>query len=62
MHALTQSTVHTLALECLFVNASKIDILKTHVCEMGIDLIGVAETFLNDDVMQTEMRIEGYTM
>ena len=29
---------------------------------MGIDIIGVAETFLNDDVMQAEVSIEGYTI
>jgi endonuclease/exonuclease/phosphatase family metal-dependent hydrolase len=50
----------------LFVNArgliSKIDILKAYVKEMGLDIIGVAETFLSDDVMQAEISIEGYTM
>ena len=66
---LTQSTVHACnALECWFVNArgliGKIAILKTHVYEMRIDIMGVAETFLNDDdsVMQAEISIEGYTM
>jgi len=64
VHALTQSTAH--ALKCLFVNArgliSKIDILRTYVKEMGLDIIGVAETFLSDDVMQAEISIEGYTI
>jgi len=27
-----------------------------------IDISGVAETFLNDDVMQDEINIEGYTI
>jgi hypothetical protein len=48
----------------LFVNArgfiSKIDILKTYIYEMELDIIGVAETFLNDDVVQAEINIEGY--
>ena len=64
MHALTQSTAHAHALKCLFVNTtliSKFDILKTHVFEMGVDIIGVAETFLCDDVIQAEISIEGYT-
>ena len=59
VHALTQSTAH--ALKCLFVNArgliSKIYILKTHIYEMGLDITGIAETFLCDDVMQAEISI-----
>ena len=40
VHALFQSTAH--ALKYLL---NKVDILKTHVYEMGVDIIGVAETF-----------------
>ena len=50
----------------MFVNARglirKIDILKTYVYEMGLDIIGVAETFLCDDLMRAEISIEGYTV
>jgi hypothetical protein len=34
----------------------------TFIREVGIVKIGVAETFLNDDVMQAEISIEGYTI
>jgi len=41
---------------------SKIDILKMQIYEMEIDIIGVTETFLNNDVTPAEINIEGYTM
>jgi len=60
-----QYSAHTHALKCLFVNArglvSKIDVLKQYVSEMKIDIIGIAETFLNGDVMLAEISIEGFT-
>ena len=41
---------------------SKIDVLKQYVSEMKIDIIGIASTFLNKDVMLAEICIEGYTI
>jgi len=40
---------------------NKFDALKQYVSEMKIDLIGIAKTFLNGDVMLAEISIEGYT-
>jgi hypothetical protein len=55
-----------LALKCFFVNArgliSKIDVLKNYVAELKLDVIGIAETFLNDEVMLSEISIEGFTI
>ena len=66
MQAHSESTAHAHTLKCLFVNArgliSKIDILKTHIYEMGVGIVGVAETFLNNDVLPAEISIEGYSM
>jgi endonuclease/exonuclease/phosphatase family metal-dependent hydrolase len=54
------------ALKCFFVNArgliSKIEILKNYVDKLKLDIIGIAETFLNDEVMQAEISIDGYCM
>jgi predicted nucleic-acid-binding protein len=54
------------ALRCLFVNTqgliSKIYVLKNHVDEIKLDVIGIAETFLNDEVMLSEISIEGFTI
>jgi hypothetical protein len=41
---------------------SKIDVLKQYVSEMNMDIIGIAETFLKEDVMLAEISIEGYTI
>jgi hypothetical protein len=53
-------------LKCLFVHArgltSKIDILKNYVDKLKLDIIGIAETFLNDEVMPSEISIDGYSM
>jgi len=54
------------ALKCFFVNArgliGKIDILKNYVDRLKLDIIGVAETFLNEEVMQAEISIDGYSI
>ena len=53
MHVNTQKVAHVHALKCLFVNVrglvSKIELLRKY--GMKIDIIGVAETFLNNDVI-----------
>ena len=58
-----QYLAHTL--ECLFVNArgliSENGVLKTYINDIKIDTMGVAETFYNEDVMQAEVQIVGYT-
>ena len=52
------------ALNCFFVNArgllSKIDVLRDCAVQMKLDIIGVAETFLNSEVLQAEIYIDGY--
>jgi len=54
------------ALKCFFVNAqgltSKTDILKNYVDKLKLDIIAIAETFLNVEVLQTEVSIDGYSI
>ena len=49
-----------------FVNArglvGKIDILKNYVDKLKPDLIGLAETFLNEEVFQAEISMDGYSI
>lgn len=52
------------SLKCLFINArgllSKIDILRVCAMEEKLDLIGVAETFLTEDICEAEIAITGF--
>ena len=54
------------SLNCFFVNARglipKMDILREYVIDLKLDIIGVAETFLNNEVLNAEIHIEGYKM
>jgi len=54
------------SLSCFFVNArgllSKIDNLRDYAIQLNLDIIGVAETFLNDKISQSEIGIDGYTI
>ena len=40
---------------------SKIDLLKDYAITMKLDVIGIAETLLDKDVMQAEISIDGFT-
>ena len=51
-------------LNCVFANAhgllSIMDILRDYTVNKKLDIIGVAETFVNNEVMQGEIFVEGY--
>ena len=53
------------ALSCFFVKArgllSKVDSLRNYAITMKLDVIGIAETFLDKDVMQYVIGIYGFT-
>ncbi|MGE5822757.1 MAG: reverse transcriptase domain-containing protein [Nitrososphaerota archaeon] len=56
--------INLTALKCFFVNArgllSKIDILRDYADSMKLDIIGIAESFLTNDVFPAEINIEGF--
>jgi hypothetical protein len=41
---------------------SKHDLLQVYATEQNLNIIGIAETFLTDDITSVEMAIPGYTM
>ena len=53
-------------LNCFFTNArgliSKIDVLREYAINLNLAIIGVAETFLNVDISNAEVKIDGYKM
>ena len=68
MECLDHGSVLLGNLNCLFVNARsllnnfKMDELKLYAIELNLHLIGIAETWLNDDVESAEVCIENYTI
>jgi hypothetical protein len=52
------------SLKCCFLNArgllGKLDELKLLIYESGLDIIGIAETWLGEEVGNVEIMIEGY--
>jgi hypothetical protein len=52
------------SLKCCFLNArgllGKLDELKLLIHELGLDIIGIAETWLGEEVENVEIMIEGY--
>jgi len=53
-------------LKCVYFNArsiaSKIKELELLVINEGIDIVGITETWLNSNISDTEMGIDGYTL
>jgi hypothetical protein len=51
-------------LKCCFLNVrgllGKLDELKVLIYESGFDIIGIAETWLGEEVANVETMIEGY--
>ena len=62
----TDTTYCSHALNCFFTNArglrSKHDLLQEYAIEQNLDIIGIAETFLTDDILSAEIALPGYTM
>ena len=54
------------SLNCCFLNArgvlSKMDELKYFIAEKGLDIVGIAETWLNENVLLPEVNIDGYKL
>ena len=54
------------ALKCCFFNArglfSKIDELRARILGNNFDVIGVAETWLNDNIVDAEISLDGYKL
>ena len=55
-------------LNCMFANARslmsnlKLEELQAYAKEKDLDLIGIAETWLSDKILNSEIKLEGYTL
>lgn len=62
----TTNYVVKTSLKCCFLNArgllGKLDELKVMIFELGLDIIGISETWLSEEVENVEITIDGYRL